>query len=169
MCSCAQNTSSTSEAEIEPTESVSTTQADVERKAYDDGWRDGYLTAVVEHKPQNIKVSGEFAVTVQDIIPFYGNSPDGKLLVVSFYQDYPFLLNIDQSILNEVEVSEAYVFSFEDCILLDVPESYLSYGSVSPNVLSDPHVIATKCRVAQEHELGMESLCSLTYELYEEE
>jgi len=118
---------------------------------------------------QDIVASGEFTVTVHDTIPFYGNPPEEKLLVVSFFQDYPFILNADQSIISELKTGEAYVFTFEDCRLLSVPTAYLSDGNVSQNILSWPQIKVTGVREPKENEIGMESLCNLTYEIEEEQ
>lgn len=140
---------------------------------YDIGYDEGYEAALEDvnngiysyEEPVNIHVSGEFAVCVRDFVPFYGNNPEeNSLAVVQHFQGEMFLVRMDESIADEIEASQIYVFTIDQNFYV-VPSHYIIDGRVSSDILRIPYVTVKDYRLAEEEEFGVSSLCNLTYEI----
>ncbi|MBQ7131064.1 MAG: hypothetical protein IJO29_00690 [Oscillospiraceae bacterium] len=139
--------------------------------AYDVGYDEGYTAAVEDvnngiysnEERVNIHVSGEFAVYVCDFVPFYGNNPEeNSLAVVQHFQGEMFLVRMDESIADEIEASQTYVFTIDENFYV-VPSHYIIDGRVSPEILRIPYVTVKDYRLAEGEEFGVSSLCDLSY------
>lgn len=115
----------------------------VNESSYQAGYNDGYETGYQENiiilpetdVEMKVQVSGSFTAAVRAIMPdyvLYDEIP--TVAVVSLYQDYPFLLYLDEEICRELEVGKAYTF------IIDEQTAVLSSDEMGPrpeNVVSE--------------------------------
>lgn len=108
-------------------------------------------------------ISGSFTVCVRDIIPDYCmDGVTSTVAVVTEFQSYPFTVFVGEEIGSQLEVDKIYVFSI-DPIVVDYPKEYLQQLNLSSIVWEFSDFEITDFRLANEDELGMESL-TLTIE-----
>lgn len=103
-------------------------------------------------------VSGSFTVCVRDVIPDY--CLDGVTLnvaIVTEFQSYPFTLFVGEEIGSQLEIGEIYVFTIKPMVV-DYTKEYLKGLNLSSLVWELPQMEITDFRLANEDELGLESL-----------
>ena len=103
-------------------------------------------------------VSGSFTVCVRDVIPDY--CLDGVTLnvaIVTEFQSYPFTLFVGEEIGSQLEIGEIYVFTIKPMVV-DYTKEYLKGLNLSSLVWELPRMEITDFRLANEDELGLESL-----------
>lgn len=118
---------------------------------YEAGVRDGQQAA--GNEKSFAQFSGSFTATVEQLLPDYNALPGKTIAVVHFYQEKPFLLYFQQDMTDELVEGTAYVFEFEP-FEVELPE-----GEENPEIsdyMESIHV--TSYRVAEENELGLESV-----------
>lgn len=104
-------------------------------------------------------VSGSFTVSVRDVIPDYCfDDVTPSVAVVTEFQSYPFTIFVGEEIGSQLEVGEAYVFTIKPMVV-DYSKDYLNSLSLSSLVWELPDFEITDFRLANEDELGLESLC----------
>jgi len=111
-----------------------------------------------EVQTKSTVVSGSFTVEVIDVIPDYCfDDVTPCVAIVSEFQSYPFTLFVGEEIGSQLKAGEIYVFDIEP-ITVNYPKETLAQLNLSSIVweLSDFQVIDV--RLAEENELGMESL-----------
>ena len=131
-----------------------------------------YLEVVVSEEqeendaqPSDIEttVSGSFTVSVRDIIPDYCvDDVTPNVAVVTEFQSYPFTIFVGEEIGSQLAVGEVYVFTIKP-MTVKYSKDYLESMSLSSLVWELPEFEITDFRLANEDELGLESL-SLTIE-----
>lgn len=129
------------------------------QSGYDDGYNAGYQSGVkiLDASSVPVKVSGSFTVTVRELIPDYlADSITPRAAVVTFFQDGPFVLKLDEAICQELAAGEAFTFLVEEQ-KVDLPENELGDGGyVSQDALFLRHIAVTGVRAATEEELGLD-------------
>lgn len=111
--------------------------------------------------PNDIKttVSGSFTVGVRDVIPDYClDDVTPSVAVVTEFQSYPFTIFVGEEIGSQLEVGEVYVFTIKPMVV-DYSKDYLESLNLSSLVWELPDFEITDFRLADEDELGLESLC----------
>ena len=112
-------------------------------------------------QPNDIKttVCGSFTVGVRDVIPDYcSDNVTPNVAVVTEFQSYPFTIFVGEEIGSQLEAGEIYVFTIKP-IVVDYPKEYLEGMKLSSLVWELPDFEITDFRLANENELGLESLC----------
>ena len=108
-------------------------------------------------------VSGSFTVCVRDVIPDYCMDDVTKnVAVVTEFQSNPFTVYVGEEIANQLEIGQNYVFTINP-IEVDEAKEDLEEMSLSSLVWELPEFEITDFRLANENELGLESL-TLTIE-----
>lgn len=103
-------------------------------------------------------VSGSFTVGVRDVIPDYClDDFTPNVAVVTEFQSYPFTLYVGEEIGRQLEIGQVYVFTIEP-IIVDFPKEYLEKLELSSLVWDLPGFKITDFRLANDDELGLESL-----------
>lgn len=118
---------------------------------YEAGIRDGQQSA--ENEKHFAQFSGSFTATVEQLLPDYNALPGKTIAVVHFYQEKPFLLYFQQDLTGELVEGTTYVFAFET-FEVELPED--EDDPEISDYLDSIHV--TSYRVAEENELGLESV-----------
>lgn len=111
-----------------------------------------------EAQTNSTTVSGSFTVEVIDVIPDYCfDDVTPCVAIVAEFQSYPFTLFVGEEIGSQLKAGEIYVFDIEP-ITVNYPKETLAQMNLSSIVweLSDFQVI--DARLAEENEMGMESL-----------
>lgn len=104
-------------------------------------------------------VSGSFTVGVRDVIPDYClDDVTPSVAVVTEFQSYPFTMFVGEEIGSQLEVGEVYVFTIKPMVV-DYSKDYLESLNLSSLVWELPDFEITDFRLADEDELGLESLC----------
>lgn len=104
-------------------------------------------------------VSGSFTVGVRDVIPDYCfDDRTPNVAVVTEFQSYPFTIFVGEEIGSQLEVGETYVFTIKP-IVVEYSKEYLEKMSLSSLVWELPDFEIVDFRLANEDELGLESLC----------
>ena len=115
------------------------------------------MNNTIENEPKTT-VSGSFTVTVRNVIPDYCmDDSTPNVAVVTEFQSYPFTLFVGEEIGKELVVGETYVFTINPIVVDDTKES-LESMSLSSLVWELPGFEITDFRVANDNELGLESL-----------
>ncbi|MBQ5675909.1 MAG: hypothetical protein IIV45_12700 [Lachnospiraceae bacterium] len=108
-------------------------------------------------------VSGSFTVCVRDVIPDYCMDDVTKnVAVVTEFQSNPFTVYVGEEIANQLEMGQNYVYTINP-IKVDEAKEDLEEMSLSSLVWELPEFEITDFRLANENELGLESL-TLTIE-----
>ena len=103
-------------------------------------------------------VSGSFTVGVRDMIPDYClDDFTPNVAVVTEFQSYPFTLYVGEEIGRQLEIGQVYVFTIEP-IVVDFPKEYLEKLELSSLVWDLPGFKIIDFRLANDDELGLESL-----------
>lgn len=118
---------------------------------YEAGVRDGQQATGNEKR--FAQFSGSFTATVEQLLPDYNALPGKTIAVVHFYQEKPFLLYFQQDLTGELVEGTAYVFAFET-FEVELPED--EDDPEISDYMDSIHV--TSYRVAEENELGLESI-----------
>lgn len=121
---------------------------------------------ITQHEEMNTQqndikttVSGSFTVGVRDVIPDYSSDNlTPNVAVVTEFQSYPFTIFVGEEIGSQLEAGEVYVFTIKP-IVVDYPKEYLAGMNLSSLVWELPDFEITDFRLANENELGLESLC----------
>ena len=103
-------------------------------------------------------VSGSFTVCVRDVIPDY--SLDGvtpNVAIVTEFQSYPFTVFVGEEIGSQLEIGEIYVFTIKPMVV-DYTKEYLKGLNLSSLVWELPRMEITEVRLANENEIGLDSL-----------
>ena len=112
-----------------------------------------------QSKDVKTKVSGSFTVGVRSVIPDYCfDDVTPNVAVVTEFQSYPFTLYVGEEIASQLEVGEIYVFTIKP-IEVEYSKEYLTSMDLSSLVWELPGFEITDFRLANDNELGMESLC----------
>ena len=115
-----------------------------------------------ELQPENnsCTISGSFTVSVREVIPDYClDDSTPNVAVVTEFQSYPFTLFVGEEVGRELfnkQSSGPYVFTIEP-IKVNRSKDEVKNMNLSSIVWEFPIKI-TKCRLAEENELGLESL-----------
>lgn len=108
-------------------------------------------------------ISGSFTVGVKYVIPDYCyDDKTPTIAVVTEFQSYPFTMFVGEEIGRQLEPGNVYVFTIKPMVV-DYPKEYLEQLNLSSIVWEFPDFEITDFRLANEDELGMESL-TLTIE-----
>ena len=108
-------------------------------------------------------VSGSFTVCVRDVIPDYCMDDVTKnVAVVTEFQSNPFTVFVGEEIANQLEIGQNYVFTINP-IEVDEAKEDLEEMSLASLVWELPEFEVTEIRLANEDEIGLESL-TLTIE-----
>lgn len=129
------------------------------QSGYDDGYNAGYQSGVklLDASSIPVRVSGSFTVTVRELIPDYvADSITPRAAVVTFFQDGPFVLKLDEAVCQELTAGEAYTFLVEEQEVALPENELLDGGVVSQNALLLRHISVTGVRAATEEELGLD-------------
>lgn len=111
-----------------------------------------------ENNTVSTTISGEFTVSVRDVIPDYSyDSTTPLVALVTQYQSYPFTMFVGEEIGAQLEPGNTYVFSVEP-FTVDYPAEELQQMSLSSMVWEFDEFLITEFRLAEENELGMDSL-----------
>lgn len=103
-------------------------------------------------------VSGSFTVNVRDVIPDYCfDDTTPNVAVVTEFQSYPFTIFVGEEIGKQLEVGKNYVFTIKP-IIVDETKEYLKGMYLSSLVWELPEFEITEFRLANEDELGLDSL-----------
>ena len=117
----------------------------------------------VEEESDKAMVSGSFTVTVRDVIPDYClDETTPTVAVVTQFQDNPFTMYVGEEIGRELEIGKTYVFTIEPREV-DYSQDVLKSLSLASLVWEIPRFKIAEFRVAEEHEMGGDSL-NLTIE-----
>lgn len=128
------------------------------QSGYDHGYNAGYQYGVKQLPDSSVSVtvSGSFTVTVRELIPDYlADSETPRAAVVTFFQNGPFVLKLDESICKELETGETYTFTVDaqDVVL---PQDMLGEeGLISPDTALLGKISVTGFHKAEEEELGL--------------
>ena len=107
---------------------------------------------------ETVTVSGAFTVGVRDVIPDYCfDDVTPNIAVVTEFQSYPFTIFVGEEIGRQLKVGEVYVFTIEP-IVVESSKEYLEKLNLSSLVWELPDFEITDFRLANENELGLESL-----------
>ena len=104
-------------------------------------------------------VSGSFNVCVRDIIPdncFDDVTPN--VAVVTEFQSYPFTVFVGEEIGSQLEIGKVYVFTIKP-IVVGYTKEHLEGMKLSSLVWELPGFEITDFRLANEDEIGLDSLC----------
>ena len=121
---------------------------------------DTQIQSEVQPQEKGCKISGSFTVTVHEVIPDYGVDSDiPGVAVVTEFQSHPFTIRVGEEIgrkLIDEQADNVFVFTIEpievDCSKEDVQKMELS------SIVWEFPVKIKDYRVAEENELGLESL-----------
>lgn len=116
---------------------------------------------MLDTQPSSIEttVSGSFTVCVRDIIPDYcSDDVTPKVAVVTEFQSYPFTVFVGEEIGSQLEIGEIYVFTIKPMVV-DYKKEYLEGMNLSSLVWELPRIEITNFRLANEDEIGLDSLC----------
>lgn len=103
-------------------------------------------------------VSGFFTVCVRDVIPDYCMDDVTKTVaVVTEFQSNPFTIYVGEEIAKQLEIGQTYVFSIRP-IEVDKAKEELEEMSLASLVWELPGFEITEIRLANENDLGLESL-----------
>lgn len=111
-------------------------------------------------QPNAIKttVSGSFTVSVRDVIPDYCmDNITPNVAVVTEFQGYPFTIFVGEEIGKQLEIGKIYVFTIRP-VVIDYTKEYLQEMNLSSLVWELPEFEITDFRLANEDELGLDSL-----------
>ncbi len=102
--------------------------------------------------------SGQFTVTVHEILPGYALDPTKDMFAaVSFFQNTPFLLRLEPEQLAMLETGKTYTMTLAPQPLVGVPKCYVYDGAASPEVLRFcAHADISEIRLATEAETGLD-------------
>lgn len=115
---------------------------------------------MIDTQPSNIEttVSGSFTVCVRDIIPDYCfDDVTPNVAVVTEFQSYPFTVFVGEEIGKQLEIGEVYVFTIKSMVV-GYTKEYLKGMNLSSLVWELPQMEITDFRLANEDEVGLESL-----------
>lgn len=117
----------------------------------------------VEEESNKTIVRGSFTVSVRDVIPDYClDETTPTVAVVTQFQDNPFTMYVGEEIGRELEIGKTYVFTIEPREV-DYSQEVLKGLSLASLVWEIPGFKIVEFRVAEEHEMGVDSL-NLTIE-----
>ncbi len=112
---------------------------------------------------EKVTVRGSFSVTVYDVISDYCyDDVTLNTAIVSQFQSYPFTLYVGKEIGEQLEANQVYVFTIKP-VVIDYPKELLEKMKLSSLVRELPDFEIIDFRLANEDEVGMESL-NLTIE-----
>lgn len=107
---------------------------------------------------ETVTISGSFTVGVRKVIPDYCfDDVTPNIAVVTEFQSYPFTIFVGEEIGRQLKVGEVYVFTIEP-IVVESSKEYLEKLNLSSLVWELPDFEITDFRLANENELGLESL-----------
>lgn len=106
-------------------------------------------------------ISGEFTVSVRDVIPDYCRDDFTPVVaLVTEFQSYPFTVFVGEEIGSQLQKNTVYVFSVEPT---EVDYSIDAVKKMPLSALAWEGIRISGFRLAEENELGLESL-QLTYQ-----
>lgn len=107
---------------------------------------------------ENIRISGGFTATVREVMPDYCfDNVTPAVAVVTEFQSGPFIVNLGPELASELVAGETYVFEIESKEI-QVPAGTESYISNTVVLLNQYNLQVVGYRVAEDDELGLESL-----------
>lgn len=111
-----------------------------------------------EKSYENIRISGGFTATVREILPDYClDNVTPSVAVVTEFQSGPFIISLGEDLASGLVVGETYVFEIEPKeIQLDAGAESNINNTVT--LLNQYNLKVVSYRVAEENELGLESL-----------
>ena len=130
------------------------------QSGYDKGYNAGYQDGIKQLSPEykSVTVYGDFTATVREVIPDYvydGVTP--RAAVVTLFQDGPFVLQLNETMCQEIEAGETYAFLIDEQEVL-LPDSELyEGGEVSWKALAVRNISVTDFRTPVEEEYGLSS------------
>ena len=114
--------------------------------------------ATIEEDVSRTIISGEFTVGVRDVIPDYClDNVTPCVALVTEFQSYPFTIYVGEEIGAQLENETQYVFSI-DPIEVNYSVEELQKMNLSSLVWEISGLKITGCRLAEEDELGLDSL-----------
>lgn len=128
------------------------------QSGYDHGFNAGLQDGVKRQRDDSVfvTVSGSFTATVRELIPDYvTDSQTPRAAVVTFFQDGPFVLKLDEAICKELETGETYTFTVDAQEAVLLQDMLDDEGLVSPDTVLVGKISVTGFHKAEEEESGL--------------
>lgn len=125
----------------------------------------GVSCAPVAEKTVHAKLTGNFAVTVREVIPDYCMDDfTPTVAVVTCFQDDPFTVYLGAEMASGLEIGEQYVFEIEETDIGEITREKLEGYPPSPEIVIPLYQLQiADIRPAEDEEWGLDSV-HLQYE-----